>query len=124
MDKDWELEDWLLEAGERAEEKATAGRDLTPVERLVREFWVFDICVRNGGISQYFCNNGLARWQELKSAWLPREVPSLGPILREVDRVIANAHDPYSATLNASPTIEELYEAQQPLVCQELRSLS
>jgi hypothetical protein len=121
VEVDWELEDWLLEAGERAERKVIAGGSLSPVERLIHEFWVFDIHTRNGGVSQYFCNHELAQWLALRSAWLPKLVPSLGPILAEVDRVIVGATDPYLATLNASPGIEEFYEAHQLSVRRELR---
>lgn len=123
VDIDWELEDWLLEAGERAERKAIAGGDLTPVERLIREFWVFDIHTRNGGVSQYFANHEAAQWQALKAAWLPAAVPSLGPILAEVDRVITGTADPYSAALTASPGIEAFYESHQLEVRRELRRL-
>jgi hypothetical protein len=51
---DWELEEWLLDAGERGELKAVAGEPVTPAERLIREFWAFDVHTRNGGVSQYF----------------------------------------------------------------------
>jgi len=121
---DWELENWLLHAGEQAELKATAGSPLSPAERLIREFWAFDIHTRNGGVSQYFCNHELARWRALRDAWLPDDVPSLGPILREVDRVIAGAADPHLAALDASPGIEELYEAHQLAIRRELRRLA
>jgi len=120
---DWELEDWLLEAGERAERKAVAGGPLTPTERLMREFWMFDIHARNGGVSQYFANHGPAQWQALKAAWLSAPVPSLGPIIAEVDRVIVGAADPYRAALAASPGIEALYESQQLGVRRALRRL-
>jgi hypothetical protein len=123
VEVDWELEDWLLDAGERAERKAIAGDSLTPVERLVREFWVFDIHTRNGGVSQYFANHHPEQWETLKAAWMPAAVPSLGPIIAEVDRIIAGATDPYLATLKASPGIEEFYEAHQQGVRQELRRL-
>lgn len=124
METDWELEDWLLQAGEQAERKASAGGSLSPAERLIREFWVFDIHTRNGGVSQYFCNHELARWRALRDVWLPDAVPSLGPILAEVDRVIAGAPDPYLAAVDASPGIEEFYEAHQLAVRRELRRLS
>ena len=76
MESDWELEDWLLQAGEQAERKASAGSSLSPAERLIREFWTFDIHTRNGGVSQYFSNHELARWRALRDAWLPTRCPA------------------------------------------------
>ena len=124
MEVDWELEDWLLAAGERAERKSIAGDSLTATERLIREFWVFDIHTQNGGVSQYFANHEPAQWVALKAAWLPTRCPGLGPIIAAVDRVIAGAADPYLATLNASPGIEEFYEAHRSGVQRELRRLA
>lgn len=120
---DWELENWLLESGERADQKAISGGLLSPSERLIREFWLLDIHTRNGGVSQYFCDFEQARWLALRSAWLPDLVPSLGLILAEVDRVIEGACDPYVATLSASPGIDEFYESHQLNVVRELRQL-
>jgi hypothetical protein len=121
---DWELEDWLLKAGERVARKIVTAASLSPVERLIREFWLFDIETRNGGVSQYFCNHGLQQWQALKAAWLPDAVPSLGPLIAKVDRIISSAPDPYLATLNASPGIEDFYEEHQLNVRRELRQLA
>jgi hypothetical protein len=124
MPTDWDLETWLLDAGEKAEGKRLAGgiESLTPAERLIREFWILDMETRNGGVSQYFCNRP-AQWQSLRKAWLADEVPSLGSIIAEIDRVIAGANDPYLATLQGSPQLEEFYEAHQPRVLTELRRL-
>lgn len=124
METDWDLENWLLEAGEQIEQKLIAGEVLSPAERLIREFWLFDIQTQNGGVSQFFCNEGLAQWQALKEAWLPHKIPSLEPILKEVDRVIFGASDPYLAALDASPNIEEFYDAHQQEVRRELRQLA
>src|SRR5262245_11263633 len=121
---DWDLENWLLEAGERVERKALAGDSLTPAEKLIREFWLFDIETRNGGVSQYFCNHGKKQWRKLVSASLPKEVPSLTPIITQVERLIAGKTDGYRATLKASPEIEDLYETHQLNVRRELRQLA
>ncbi len=61
MAYDWELEDWLLDSGEQVTRKliAQGTASLSPVERFLREVWLLDIQVRNGGVSQYFCNYGL-----------------------------------------------------------------
>ena len=109
MGFDWELEDWLLNAGEKAARKEIAGLDLSPLERLTREFWSFDIQALNGGVSQCFCNYGLERWQVFKAAWLPEVVPSLGSIFAEVDRIIGDSADAYDATLSASEEIDRFY---------------
>lgn len=124
MDTDWVLEDWLLAAGERAERKVIAGAVLSPVEQLIRELWVFDMHTCNGGVSQYFCNHEPARWQALKTAWLPETVPSLGPILTEVDRLIAGASDAYLATLNASPVIDNFYYIHRLSAWREVRQIA
>ena len=109
MKVDYDLEDWLLNAGEKAARKEIAGVALSPLERLTREFWSFDLQAMNGGVSQYFCNKGLAGWQSFKAAWLPEIVPSLGIIFTEVDRVIVDSTDAFNATLSASEEINCLY---------------
>ena len=120
---DWDLEDWLLDAGERVTRKSQVQGDasLTRAERLLGEVWLFDMETRNGGVSQFFCNHGLARWQALCEAWSAEDVPSLGPIIAAIGRIIADSDDPYLATLNVSPGIEDLYESHQAEVKIELR---
>jgi hypothetical protein len=120
---DWELEDWLLEAGEATERKASAGSSLTAIETLIREFWVFDVQTRNGGISQYFCNYP-SRWEKLKAASSLSSVPALDAIVTAVDRVIGSSSEPYSAALAASPDLEQHYEKHQLEVRRELRRLA
>jgi hypothetical protein len=121
--EDWELEDWLLRAGEQVYHKSLAqgAAALTRAERLLGEVWLFDMETRNGGVSQFFCNHGLARWRSLCEAWSPQDVPSLGPFIAEVDRIIAGSDDPYLSTLNASPGLEDKYEAHQAQMKAELR---
>lgn len=77
MQTDWELEDWLLDAGDRAERAWLEGGDaaLSPVERLVREVWLLDMETRNGGLSQDFANHELARWTALRAAWRACGIP-------------------------------------------------
>lgn len=123
MAEDWELEDWLLEAGEQVSRKSLAqgAASLTRAERLLGEIWLLDMETRNGGVSQFFCNHGLARWRSLCEAWSAEDVPSLGPIIAAIDRIIAGCDDPYVATLNASPGLEDLYECHQAPMKTELR---
>ncbi len=123
MSTDWELEDWLLEAGEAAERKALAGSPLTAIEALIREFWVFDVQTQNGGVSQYFCNYP-SRWEKLQAASGSKSVPALEAIVTEVNLVISGSSDPYSAALAASPYLEQYYEKHQLEVLRELRRLA
>jgi hypothetical protein len=122
---DWELEDWILVAGERNELKCSTNgiHSLTPAERLIREVWLFDLNTKNGGISQYFGNYGIKQWEALQDAWLPSAVPSLRPIIAEVNRVIAGDVDPYLATLQASAGIEKLFHEHETQVLAELKNL-
>src|ERR1051325_7522054 len=124
METDWELEDWILEEGERIETKRLAEGDvsLSEIERLTREVWGFDIETLNGGVSQYFGNNGLRQWDEMRNAWLRHPGKSLGPIIAEVERVIAGADDPCRATFEASPYIEDFYYAHRMSLLAELRA--
>ena len=66
----WDLEDWLTEEGDKVvtKEAALGLGSLTSRERLIYEVWLFDTETRNGGVSQYFCNRGIAQWDELKKA--------------------------------------------------------
>ena len=113
----------MLEAGECAERKSLAGSQLTAIETLIREFWVFDVQTRNGGMSQYFCNYQ-SRWETLKAASSPGAVPALDAIVAEVDRIIRGGSDPYVAALTASPHLEQYYEEHQLEVRRELRRQS
>lgn len=125
MAVDRELEDWLLETGEEVARRSIArgAGSLSPAERFLHEIWLLDMQVQNGGVSQYFCNCGLAQWLALRAAWPARDVPSLGPIITEIERVITDASDPYLATLDASPGIDDAYEAHQAQVKAELKRL-
>jgi hypothetical protein len=125
MATDWALEDWILDAGARAERKRLSHgiEALSPAERLVREFWILDLETRNGGVSQYFANRGVVQREALRGAWLANKVSGLSPIITEVERVIAGAPDLYRAALGAAPAIEAFYEAHRPRILEELRAL-
>ena len=74
-------------------------------------------------MSQSFCNHELSHWNALKEGWPARDVPSVGPIMTAIDRVIAGADDPYLANLDASPAIEDVYHAHHLQMKAELRGL-
>jgi hypothetical protein len=107
MADDWDLEDWLLDAGEAAEMKHAGGGQLSSVENLIRELWVFDIESVNGGVSQYFCNHA-ERWSALVAAASAFEIEPLRSFMARVEEVVKGSIDPYSALVESSG-LDELY---------------
>jgi hypothetical protein len=104
---------------------AAGGSDtLTPEERLIYEVWVFDTETRNGRVSQYFGNRGIARWRNLHAASEGWCLPKLKKFLDIVDRIIGEATDPETVAYRASPPIEETYWfSYQADIVKELRDL-
>jgi hypothetical protein len=120
----WDLEDWLTAAGDRVVNKMAAlgPEALDQTEQLVYEVWVFDTETRNGGVSQYFGNRGLVRWDSLRAASQNHPMPNLKKFIAEVDQILEGARDPYATALKVSPPIEERYWlAYQASIVEELR---
>lgn len=93
------------------------------VDQLVSEFWKFNssaCSVPRGAIAGYFQTYGLQSWSALKAAWDRDSVPSLEPVITEIDRIIAG-RDPTQALAEASPGIEKFYYPHQAAILQELR---
>ena len=109
MEDDWDLEDWLLEAGEAAEKKHISGGQLSPLECLTRELWVFDMHSMNGGVAQYFANYA-ERWPELTAAISSFHIESLQLLVKRIDEAISGSSDPYSALLETSGLDDFYYE--------------
>ncbi len=124
MQDDWALEDWLLDAFQRIEQKRQeAPATLTSAERLCHAFARLDMETRNGGIAQYFGNAGMAGWEELRAASTACPIPAIKTILQDIARSIGDMPDPYSALLAASPEAEDRYEAHQAAAKRALRTL-
>jgi hypothetical protein len=120
MNSDSLLEDWLLDAGEKAQQKRINGEVLSPVEAFTQEYWTFDMQAVNGGVSQYFCNFDLQNWKALQSLAPLENVPSFGQIISRIDDLISGAPDPYEALI-ASPDIDDWYYHYRLSVIRELR---
>lgn len=126
MSMPWDLEDWLTETGDCVVRKiAVSGPgSLTPKEQLIYEVWVFDTETRNGGVSQYFGNRGIARWKSMRAASQGLAMPRLNQFMDEVDKLIGRESDPYDVALTAKPPIEEVYwSSHQTGIVEELRNL-
>jgi len=119
---DWELEDWITDVGaDLVDRRLLEPTSLTPTENLIYEIWLLDTEARNGGLSQYFLNHGLAQWQACKEA--SKSLTSFQPFVETVDRILGNASDPFEAIRSRGTDAEDLwYKYQSPVVI-ELRQL-
>lgn len=119
----WELDDWLTELGDHiVKKKASQGfHVLTPTERSVYEVWLFDTEARNGGVSQYFCNEA-ERWNTLLTVADNPMLPSLKAFAGRVQVRISGAEDPYVAAFNAADELDSAYEQFHTRILEELRA--
>ena len=108
MEDDWDLEDWLLEAGEAAEKKHLGGDELSPIEILTRELWVFDMHSVNGGVSQYFGNYS-ERWPAFVAAVSKLHIEPLQLLVKRIEVIIGDSDDPYSALCEVSDLDNDYY---------------
>ncbi|GMU80444.1 MAG: hypothetical protein IT450_03065 [Phycisphaerales bacterium] len=105
----WDLEDWLTEADGVIEKHHYRGPEsLTVREWLLFEFWEFDTQQRNGGVSQYFCNNPIERWNRLCAIVGPVS-PAFASFAALVDSAIEGAADPYEAIIESSVDLDVIY---------------
>jgi hypothetical protein len=120
----WDLEDWLTDEGDKVVHKAAAANShdaLDPNERLLYEIWLFDTEQRNGGVSQYFGNRGLAQWDGL-SRVAALALPSFAHFATKVNAVVGRSHDPYAAVINSDVDLDAWYREHQLALVTELRS--
>ncbi len=115
----WDLEDWLTEVGSALVEKSARQGSLNPCEELVYEIWLLDTEVRNGGVSQYFCNWGIERWTRLCALAEPA-IPAFRAFAEQVRTVIKDSEDPYSPIIE-SRQADEAYMAHQTTIVTKLR---
>jgi len=119
----WDLEDWLTEEGDKAVRIVAAqSRDALDADtRLLYEFWLFDTEQRNGGVSQYFCNNGLAHWDVLLRLASPA-LPSFTAFAAKVDEVVGRSDDPYQSVIHSAIDLDAWYSQHQTRLVTELRA--
>ena len=122
MEDDWDLENWLLDAGEATELKLAADGQLSPIEKLIRELWVFDIESVNGGVSQYFCNHA-ERWSALVAAASEIKIEPLRSFMARVEEVVKGSVDPYSDLLGSSG-LDEFYRDNRLVVWRQVQALA
>jgi len=118
----WDLEDWITDVGaDLLDRHFLDPGSLTPVEALVYEVWLLDTEARNGGVSQYFCNHGIAQWQRCveKAAGLR----AFQPFVEAVEKIIQGSPDPYLAINSAGRDAEDLWFKYQKRVVQELQQV-
>jgi len=120
----WNLEDWITDAGADVLDKRMAGPDtLSPVEELLYQIWLLDTEARNGGLSQYFCNHGLAQWHACEKATLAGGLSTFAPFAEALNGILAGALDPYTAIRERGDVAEDLWFKYQPAVVQQLKAL-
>ncbi len=121
METDWESIDWLANAGDAAVRKRAQGVTLSSMEKLVYEIWLLDMQACNGGLSQYFCNCGLAQWKQCTAAVSAADLSKFAVFAQQVEQIIAGARDPYKAIIKAGRAAEDLYLDHQSSIVRELR---
>lgn len=120
----WDLGDWITDAGADVLDKRLADpMGLTPAESVVYEIWLLDTEARNGGLSQYFCNQGLQQWVACQAATRTIGLTSFREFANAVNAVIGAAEDPYEAIWAQGDPAEDLWFSYQALVVHELRGL-
>jgi len=118
-----ELEDWFIENGVAVVEKHSNGILLSSQEQLLYEVWLLYIETSNGGLSQYFCNEGLDRWRLCIATASGGGLTSFAPFAQCVDALIAGANDPYLALVNAGERPDRIYYEHETAIVTELRAL-
>jgi len=103
--------------------KYSKSKVLTVRERLIYEVWLLDTEWRNGGLSQYFGNHGIANWKALSKVATPK-LASFKPFAKVVNQVIGKSKDPYEATLKSASQLDEHYFNIQTRLITELKTLA
>ncbi len=117
------LDDWLTDEGDRiVNPMADANRiTISNSDRAIYEVWLLDTETRNGGVSQYFANRGLAQWQSLAQIAVTHELPSLREFMAAANAIIIGADDPFDAILDAATDLDDVYDQLQTAIISELR---
>jgi hypothetical protein len=115
-----ELDDWLTEAGGLVVQKRADGETIQSSEQLIYEIWVLDTEVRNGGVSQYFCNRP-ENWEKCVNLAKSEGLVSFEPFARELNHVLSGARDLYIRILNRESEADQLYDMHALNFVAELR---
>jgi hypothetical protein len=118
-----ELNDWLTEAGDFVIQKKARGEAIGSKECLIYEIWLLDTQVRNGGVSQYFCNCP-DNWEKCADLAKREALVSFEPFARELNNLISGARDTYTRILDREPDAGRLYEMHAPNFIAEVRNRS
>jgi hypothetical protein len=118
------LTDWLLDSGENVAKKSRTLLSLdalTSAERLLYEFWIFDIEQQNGGVSQYFLNRPVWHWNSLFT--LSRSaLPSFSALAVKIESIVNDAPDAHEAFHDIVVDVDGLYSEVRVPVLQELQT--
>ena len=121
----WDLEDWITDVGADILDKRCANpQSLSPIDGLIYEIWLLDTEARNGGLSQYFSNHGLAQWKSCCAAVSLLGLNSFSSFEVEVNSMISGAADPYREINARGDMAENLWYLHQCKVVKELQSLA
>ena len=117
-----ELEDWLTDCGDEVVRKIAAQGEaaLTKREKLIHEIWLLDTETRNGGLSQYFANRGLAQWNKCCSL-AADSIPTFPAFAKHVSELLKGHTDPYEAIVAKEREADQLYYSYQVSIVSELR---
>jgi hypothetical protein len=118
------LTDWLLDSGASVAKKTRTliGLDaLTSAERLLYEFWIFDMEQQNGGVSQYFLNRPVSHWNSLFTLSLS-SLPSFGPFAVKIESIVGGAPDAHEAFHHINVDVDGLYDEVRVPVLKELQT--
>lgn len=118
------LEDWLTDIGDQIVRKVAAGEyhAISSHEQLMYEIWLFDTETRNGGVSQYFCNHGVERWNVLLGLVHEAALPRLREFVEIVNKIVAGVVDLYRTVLDADVNLDTVYEQGQAEIVAELQA--
>lgn len=120
-----ELDDWVADAGARIYDKRCADlNSLSPVDELIYEIWLLDTESRNGGLSQYFRNHGLAQWKSCCASAVSQGLAGFADFEAAVSTMIAGVDDPVLAIRSGGDSAEDLWYSYQRGVSKELRQLA
>jgi len=118
------LTDWLLTSGESVERKIHTLRSLdglSHAERLLWEFWIFDMEQQNGGVGQYFLNRPVLHWNSL-FALSRSALPSFSAFSEKIESNVSGAPDPHAAFHQIEVDVDGLYSEIRVPVLRELQT--